>query len=57
MEIVTLDCKMPGLEKFSVKLIRRLFFLLQWAVEPPVCSCNCDKKPMKIPKILIAKAL
>jgi len=42
---VILGYKMPGLEKFSVKLIRRLFFLLlllQWAVEPPVCSCNCD---------------
>ena len=43
MEIVILGYKMPGLEKLSVKLIRRLFFYHNGLhVEPPVCSCNCD---------------
>ena len=42
MQIVIPGYKMPGLEKFSVKQLFADFFLLQWVVEPQVCSCNRD---------------
>ena len=35
MEIVILGYKMPGLEKLSVKLIRRLFFITMGCMLSP----------------------
>ena len=40
MEIVIRGYKMSG--KVQRQTYSPTFFLKQWAVETPVCSCNCD---------------